>query len=166
MLRNYSVYIFIVTLFIFGVSIGFFAGRMSNRTSPISSMLKDTESPRQEQEQIQTNNLFSSQTASLRAHITGVRDQGIVVKNLNSNATGTIRASDRLTVFKPGTSPQHATTSAALSNLELNKEVLITAEMADGQYQAVSIQYTLPSPSLPPLPSLKLSPQPAASSLR
>ncbi len=144
MSKKYPLYILIGALFILGISIGFFAGRFYTQNSGVVEQIEDSKA---------NNVLFNSQTASLRGEITGVEGQTLNIKNINNNSTGTLRASNRLTIIRPGSQPQAASSSAALSLLELNKEVLISAEMVNGEYEAVIIQYPLPAPSLPPIPS-------------
>ena len=140
MSKKYSAYILSGALFILGLSVGFFAGKQLN--SP--KVMPVAPGTRQE-----ANSLFSSQTAAFRGEITKVDGKNLSVKSLNSNATGNITVSDRVIIIKAGKTG----TSADLSSLELNKEVLISLEMKNGNYDAISIQYPAPLPSLPSIGS-------------
>src|SRR3989344_9287141 len=114
MRQKYSWYILTASLFILGLSLGFFAGKQSNlfqKTTPAT-----TESS------VQPNKLFSLQTASLRGEITHIEGNRLTIKNLNNSATGDINTSPRIRIFKSGSTAP----SSDLSSLELNKEVLIS----------------------------------------
>lgn len=148
--KKYALYIFIGALFIFGVSIGFFASRLNTNSSPAVKESNESE-----------NNaaLFNSQTASLRGEILAIDGKNLTIKNLNTETTGTIRISDRVIILKPGSDPE-----TDLSSLELNRQVLISSEMNNGNYEAVTIQYVLGAPSLPPIPSRAPTPLPSPGS--
>ena len=102
------------------------------------------------------NQLFDSQQASIHGQITAIQGKNLTVKKIN-NTSGTILASDRIIILKPSNSKTMASPSSSLSNIELNKDVLITLEMVNGSYEATLVQYVPPSPAIPPQvkPSLK-----------
>jgi hypothetical protein len=142
MSSKYPWVILALSLFILGLSLGFFAGKQLS--PPQNTMTSTPES------KVESNKLFSSQTASLRAVITRIEGRNLSVKNLNNNAVGTITVSDRATVTKAGKITPLPTD---LSSLELNQEVLINLEMRNNNYEATSIQYSSALPSLPPVGS-------------
>ena len=144
MFKKYAVYILAVALFILGLSLGFAIGKNFNTQKPqdVSTIPETTKS----------NSFYSLQTASIRGVITDRNGNDLKVKNLNNQVEGSVKASNRLIIAKAGNKPNPATPSSDLSSIELNKEALISLEMIDGEYQAVLVQYTLPSPSIPPLP--------------
>lgn len=146
MAKNYPLYILAGALFIFGLSIGFFAGR--NLLKPASN---DSQTAQQtEQSSTGTsNNLYSSQTASIRGVVTAVEGKRLSVKNLITGSTGKIQASTNLAIAKSF----NAKPTSDLSAIELNKEALISLVMVDGGYQITAIEYVTPAPSLPPIPS-------------
>lgn len=151
MAKNYPLYILAGALFIFGLSLGFFAGKQFGSSEKIQS----------EQQQVkESNQLFSSQTASIRAEITEVDGVLLSVKNLNNNLTGKIKASNELVISKPGNNKL----MTGVSEIELNKEALISLQMIDNSYLATAIQYVTPSPSLPPIvaPGVKTSKPPSS----
>lgn len=149
-MKNFSFYLLAGSLFILGLSLGFFAGKLF---SPSEMMTQNGNGDFQEEQQI-PNGLFSSQTASIRGQITQVEGNKLTVKNLNSNVSGEVLASMRLNVIKGG----KTTPVTDFSTLELNKEVLMSLEMSGGNYQAILIQYPQALPSLPPI---KTSTQPS-----
>lgn len=137
MSKEARVYFMYAVLFIAGAIVGFFIAK-----NQLPSLTGQPDSL--------TNDLYSSQTATIRGEITGMNGNNLSVTNLNSNTSGIIIASERVVITKPGEQP-----SSDLATLEMNKEVLINLELINGQYQAVSIQYVTPAPSLPPNPSIK-----------
>lgn len=142
MSSKYRLYILAISLFILGLSLGFFVGKQFNLPQEII--------PAALESKVESNKLFSSQTASLRGVITNIEGNKLTIKNLNTGATGDINTSLRVSIFKSGKTP-----SPDLSLIELNKEVLISLEMIGGVWQAVTIQYPNPLPSLPPVASSK-----------
>jgi hypothetical protein len=96
----------------------------------------------------QNDLIYTSQSAIIRGKITSVDGNTLMVKNSRNDSTGSVMVSEKTVITSPGKNP----TNLDLSKLETDKEVLINLEMVNGQYQAVSIQYTSPPPSLPPLP--------------
>lgn len=144
--KNLPLYILAVSLFILGSSIGFFAGKTFN-PSQMNLLPSSSETPQSSQQ----NNLFSSQTASLRGEVIKKQGNQLTLKNLNNQNTGTVTASDRLIVTQIGSKTPPASPSADLSKVILNKEALIAAEMINGQFEVLTIQYTTPPPSLPPV---------------
>lgn len=137
---KYPWFILAISLFILGLSLGFFAGKQLNSSPKTISGTPDTK--------VDSNKLYSSQTASLRAIVTKVNGRNLSVKNLNTNVTGTITVSDRATIIKAG---EITPAPSDLSSLELNKEVLIDLEMRNGNYEVSSLQYSSPLPSLQPV---------------
>jgi len=152
MLNKYAPYILAFSLLIFGLSLGFLIGK----NPPKNITVQNDSRPAVTAE---GNNLYSAQTASLMGTILSRDGDKMTVKNLYTGAQGEIKTSPRLTITKSAT--KNASPSSDLSSIELNKDVLINLEMVDGEYQAVSIQYPLPAPSLPPIPSRKPSSQPS-----
>ena len=138
--KKYSWYVLTFALFILGLSIGFFTGKQLTLDSKTAST--ETESNEE------PNLLFSSQTAFIRGEITKVDGKKLSVVNLTNKQTGDITASDQIVVTKVG---QATPSKVDLKSLELNKEVLINLELTNGNFEATSIQYTTPTPSLPPL---------------
>lgn len=137
MSKEMRVYFIYAVLFIAGLIIGFFVSKNQLLSLP-------------GQPNNLTNDLYSTQTATIRGQITGMNGNSLEVTNLNSNTSDTVVASDRVIITKQGEDP-----TSDLATLETNKEVLINLELVDGKYQAVSIQYVTPAPSLPPNPSIK-----------
>lgn len=96
--------------------------------------------------------LFASQNATIRGKIIKLEGNKLTVVNSNE-VTGEVEASDKILITKlslnqkaPASSP-----SSDLKTLELNKDVYISLEFADGKYKAVLIQYLPPLPALPKL---------------
>jgi len=146
MLKKYPYILLTGSLFILGLSIGFFA----SRTFTTATNTLQTNAPANRNgNNIDSNgdNLYASQIASLRGEITESDKRLITIKNLNNNAIGTREVSDRILIGKIG----NKTPSSDLSSIELNKEALITLEKSDGVYKVTQIQYILPAPSLPPI---------------
>ena len=140
MKKKFFWFFLIIVLFILGLSIGFFTGKqLATAQNSASSQSAAKE---------ETGKLFSSQTAVIRGEITKVAGKKLSVRNLTSDQSGDITASDQIVVTKVG---QTAPSKVDLSSLELNKEVLINLELTNGNFEATSIQYTTPTPSLPPL---------------
>ena len=132
-----------VVLFIAGLGLGFLAGKSSNPPTYNPSLVRENPA----------NSLYSSQTAFIRGKITHIEGKILSVINLNNATSGNIIASDRLIVTKP----KQASPSSDLSQLETDKEALISLELKDDRYEAVSIQYVNPPPNLPPLTTQKLA---------
>ncbi len=143
-MKNFSIYLLAGSLFILGLSIGFFAAKQFTPSNIIVPVETGEETQFDQQQQV-PNGLFSSQTASIRGQITKVEANKLTVKNLNSNITGEIIASTRLKVIKDG----KTTPVTNFSTLDLSKEVLISLEMTGGNYQAILIQYPKSLPALP-----------------
>lgn len=110
-------------------------------------------------EDSQNDMIYTSQSAVIRGKITSVNGNTLMVKNTRNDSTGSVLVSDKTVITSPGKNPANLD----LSTLETDKEVLISLEMVNGEYQAVSIQYTTPAPSLPPLPKTpaKSTPKPS-----
>lgn len=145
MLQKLAPYILAASLFILGLSVGFFIGR-NTANKPMS----DITVPAQP-ESADNRSLYSSQTASIRGVITKRNGDILTVRNLNTQTTGTVKASRRIMIAKAGIKPGATSPASDLSKIELNKEVFISLEMVNDHYEAVSIQYVIPSPSLQPI---------------
>lgn len=145
MLKKLTPFIFAISLLIFGLAVGFFIGKRSQTSvSPPTNLPINNDTS--------TNSLYSSQTANIRGVITKVDGETITIKNLNNQATGQQQVSSRILITKVSARPDKlASPSSDLSTIELNKEALIQLEMIGGQYQITSIQYILPTASLPPI---------------
>lgn len=141
--KQISYYILTAALLIFGLSIGFFAGRTFDQDQ-VTTGIKNEEGMEPASE---TGNIYASQTATIRGEITAVNGKTLRVKSLIDDATGTITLSDDVVITKPGDSKP----GTDLSSIEQNKEVLIGLEMIQGSYKATSLQYPVPAPSLPPV---------------
>jgi hypothetical protein len=139
--KNFSYYLLTASLFIFGLSVGFFIGKnYFQKTLPSNENLPQSVTTTR-------NNLYTSQTATIRGKITKVEGTSLTVENLTTKATGVIQTTDNIVINKAGSKP-----SSQLSSLELDKEVLIGLELINGNFSATSIQYPLAAPSLRPLP--------------
>ena len=145
----------VVALIFLGIGVGlgyFIAGRtvaQNNNTSQV------TQSQNQDQEPAKLNNLYSSQTATLRGEILQRNGRELTVRNVVNQVQGTLNISDRVVITKYAARAASSTPSSDLSLIEINKEAIIGLEMINGKYEAVNIQFTPPAPSLPPLPSLR-----------
>lgn len=135
-------YILAVVLLIIGLALGFFTGKGLQKPVETSEAPAATLAA-------EYNSLYASQTATIRGLITNRSGSDLMVTNLNNQVEGKIRASERIIITRSAV--KQATPSAGLDTIELNKEALIGLEMIGGTYQAVSIQYLIPAPSLPPL---------------
>lgn len=136
--KDFKFYLVAAALFIISISLGFFAGNRTVAPQPDMQKSKTID-----------NNLYSSQNANIRGRIDQINPGELLVTNLNNNVSGTVKVSERVVINtlgkdKPGSD---------LSVLEKGREVLIGLEMINGQYQAISIQYISPAPSLPKLNS-------------
>ena len=146
-----SKYMYILAPFLFflGLSLGFFAGKQM--ILPQKTMSTTPESS------VQSNKLFSSQTASLRAEVYKINGRNLSVKKLNNNVSGDVTVASSAVLIKAG---KIMPIPSDLSSVELNKEVLISVEMRNGNYEIISLQYSAPLPSLPPVGSNpKFTPQ-------
>lgn len=145
--KEFKKYLLPGVFFIIGALIGFLITKSFTTSVP--------------QEKIETKNdlLYTSQSAIIRGKITSVNGKTITVKNTRNDSAGNVLVTEKTIITQPGANTQNLD----ISKIELDKEVLISLEMANGQYEAVSIQYTSPTPSLPPLPKApaKLSPKPS-----
>lgn len=142
MVKKLTPYIFALSLLILGLAVGFYFGK---RSQPYIESKTASNS-------ISENNLYSSQTASIRGEITKIDGETLTIKNLNNQVIGQQQVSTRLIVSKGTLRPDKtATPSSGISSIELNKEAFIQLEMMGGRYQVTSIQYLPPAPSLPPV---------------
>jgi hypothetical protein len=123
---------------VIGLAGGYFAAKSTSQ-APVPVQTEKSEN----------NLLYSNQTAVIRGKITSVDGNTIKVRNIQTDTVGGVKVSDKVIITKPGAK----SADLNVENLETDKEVLIGLEMIDGDYQAVSIQYSNPAPSLPPLPS-------------
>lgn len=137
-----------VALLIIGFVFGFFLGK--NYSLEIKPIAINSQTP--------INQLVDSQTASMMGQITEIQGNTLTVKNAKSNNSGTVPVSNKVIVIKPGLNSKTASSSAGLNAIELNKDVVINMELVNGEYTATVIQYPLP---LPPMPSIKPTPQAA-----
>jgi len=132
-------YILPVVLLIAGLALGSLIGKNISGVKPTNETKVDM------------NKLYSSQTATIRGQITAVDGNNLTVKSLNSNDSGTVKASISVIIAKFSQDPKKVSSpSSDLSTIELNKDVLINLEMVDGQYEATVIQYVVPGPKIPP----------------
>ena len=138
MLNKIAPYILAIALFIFGLSLGFFAGKKLNLDIPMPREQAPSPSPQL--------SLYSSQTAFFKGQILSINGKEIHVKNLNNNIEGDIKLSDQLVISKGNSQP-----TSDLKAIELNKDVLINLLMLNGEYKATSVQYISAAPSLPPV---------------
>lgn len=140
---NFKTILVVFILMLFAAWGGFIAGRLYKgdiKFIPLQSQINNSaDAP---------GNLFSRRTAYIRGKITGVNGNKISVINLNGK-TGEIVASPNILISQQNltTGTKTASTSANLSQAELNTEVLITLEYLNSNYQAVFINYL---PSAPP----------------
>ena len=138
-------FIFAISLLILGLAVGFFIGKRTQASVSVSTNLPINTNTTD-------NSLYSSQTATIRGEITKVDGETLTIKNLNNQTTGQQQVSSRILITKATARPDRtASPSSDLSKIELNKEALINLEMIGGRYQIISIQYILPTPSLPPI---------------
>lgn len=135
MIKQYKTYLLCAILFIVGLTIGYFTGKNST-PPPIIEEIKEESS----------DGLYSLQSASIRGKITSINDNILTVINSNTGVTGEVVASKRVTITKPGSNKP----STDITTIETDKEILIGLEMVDGEYQAISIQYITPPPSITP----------------
>ena len=143
MFRKITPYIFIASLMILSLAIGFFLGKRSQPYVEPKVVPSNA---------VSENSLYSSQTAMIRGMITKVDGETLTIKNLNNQATGNQQVSSRILITKATSQPNKtASPSSDLSSIELNKEALIHLEMIGGRYQITHIQYILPAASLPPI---------------
>lgn len=147
MSKNSKIYLLVGILFILGLLIGFFVGKSAD-SKRFSKPPLNSKGPA-------PKNLFDTQTASIRGQILAINNRNLTVKNLNKNTTGELPASDRVMVIKLGQNARTAASpSADLSSVTLEKEVLISLEMVNGEYQVTVVQEIIPAPSLPPIPQV------------
>ncbi|MBI2018035.1 hypothetical protein HYS92_03205 [Candidatus Daviesbacteria bacterium] len=93
-----------------------------------------------------TNNLFTSQTATIRGYIKGVSNNKIRIEN-TAGIDGEVETADNLIIKQAnnsGTGP-----SSDLKSLRFNEEVLVILELAGDKYKVATITYV---PFLPKLP--------------
>lgn len=127
------------TLFV-GLIIGFFVGGKMYSGSPVSKI---------GQAPSLANRLYTSQAATIRGQITAVKDRTIQVRNANGT-TGDIKASNRIMIVKFSPDPRNIVSpSSDLQSIETNKDVLMTLEMVNGNYEVIQVQYVVPGPALP-----------------
>lgn len=154
-LEKYSRYILTASLFILGLSLGFFGGRSTQL--PIVAEL-DTNIPSSSETPI---DFYSSQTATIRGIITKRDGDTLTVKNLNTQVTGNIKTAAKIVILDATSKQGTASPSADLSKIKLDKEVFITLETINNHYEATIIQYVVPAPSLPPLLNASQRPSPS-----
>lgn len=144
MLTKYAPYLLAISLFILGSSLGFFFGRTTFESKGVPNSVQNT------QDVDGQENLFNSQTATIFGVITS-KDAGVIkVKRLNNDTSGTLNLSKRL-IVTDSAKKSTATPSGSLTDIQLNKEALISLEKIEGKFQVVTVQYILPTPSLPPI---------------
>lgn len=139
--------VFIVSVFFaLGSAFGYFIGKNTVKSAVESGGGVDTGA-------VIPGALFNSQSASITGEIISVNGDVLTVKNLNNGVQGDLKTSDAVTVINPNVDKKsNSIPSASLSNLELNKKVLISLELKNGVYEVKLIQYVNTPPSLPPIP--------------
>lgn len=128
-IKHYSL---ALVLFIVGGGLGFFVGKNMDTTQVV-----------QEDVAVTNNSLYTVQSAIIRGVVNSVNGKNLNITNQNNNITTDIVVSDRVVIANPNG------VSSDPSTIQIGKPVVISLEMIDGEYQAVSIQYITPAPSLP-----------------
>jgi hypothetical protein len=139
--NKYFHYILPIGGLIVGLIIGFTIGGGVD----LNNVRNSSDQPSQEV----VNNLYTSQTATVRGQIKAVNDRTLSVRNTNGS-TGNLRASNRIMIVKFNTNPGSvASPSSDLQTIEINKDAVMSLEMVNGNYEVVQIQYIAPVPALP-----------------
>lgn len=141
MLKKSLPLIIALILLVLGLAFGFFLGL------GWQSKNQESNNPQASKELRYPSGFFSSETASLRGEIVAKEGNVLTIKNLNTQVVARVQISDRAVITNPGKTPP----TSDPASIELNKEALIGLEGVDGDYKIISIQFTLPSPSLPPI---------------
>lgn len=129
-----------VVVIVLAAVIGFVAGKTNPNSSsppPISTLnnTKTTDSL-----EAMSNPLFKSQTALFEGKINSVTGNNIQVES-QSGQKGEFSLSDKLAIYKFPNNSSVASASSDVKTIETGKQVLMTLELINNKYQAVSISY-------------------------
>lgn len=131
----------IIVLIAVSATSGFLVGRASNTQSLTTTTTTKTAAPKQ-------NTIFTTQTATVQGKISSVSGSKVTVLN-EKNQTGEFTLSPKVVIYKFAPGSSQATATQDIKSIETDKNVLVTLELANGQYQVTQIAF-LPPPPPPP----------------
>ncbi len=140
----------ITVVIVLSVVVGFVAGRSNKINSTTVTVPQGNNKPLVQVEttkslQAAVNPLFKAQAATFQGKITSIAGKTLQVTS-DSGEKGEFDVSDSVLIYKFSGNSAVASSSSDIKSIDTGKEVLISLNLVNGKYQAISISYFRTNP--------------------